>query len=204
MSTRTSLALALVLALVCGCSSAPSAPTASSPRRAKPTADELFVQGRYADAATAYQRELERGERVVELQIFKLFALLASEAPSWTFVDELRALERAYPRSRWGHVAGVVASEIDRGTVLRQAVMAAGADLRAAEQRVEALDQKVATLTTQTSEQQAAIAALREERTRLQQQVRELEEHATGRDAKLRELEAELAALKQVDMQRSP
>lgn len=202
MSTRTPLAL--VVALVCGCASAPSTPTASSPRSTKPTADDLFVHGRYADAATAYERELELGERVVELQIFKLFALLASEAPSWTLVDELRTLERTYPRSRWGHVAGVLASEIDRGTVLRQAVMAAGADLRAAEQRVEDLTQKIATLTTLTAEQQAAIASLRDERTRLQQQARELEEHATDRDAKLRELEAELAALKQVDMQRPP
>jgi len=196
--------VALALALGCGCSSAPSAPTASSPRRAKPTADELFAQGRYADAAVAYERELERGERVVELQMFKLFAKLASETPGWTLVDELHAIERTYPRSRWGHVAAVLASEIDRGTVLRQAVMAAGADLRAAEQRVEELTQKVTALTTQTTEQQAAIATLREERGKLQQQVRELEEAATARDARIRELEAELAALKQVDMQRSP
>jgi chromosome segregation ATPase len=204
MSPRMFVALALALALGCACTPAPSIPAASSPRRTKPTADELFVQGRYADAVREYERELERGERVAELQLFKLFAKLASDVPGWQLVDELRTLEQTYPRSRWGHLAGVLASEIDRGTVLRQAVMAAGADLRAAEERVAELTQKVTALTTQTAEQQTTISTLREERGRLQQQVRELEEAATSRDARIRELEAELAALKQVDMQRSP
>lgn len=201
--TRSLLYLAI---LAYGCAakapppSAPEVPHEAPP----PTGDELFAAGRNADAAAAYEHELERGERVVELQVLAVAARLADEAPAWTQLDKLRVLERTYPRSAWGHLAGVLANEIDRATVLRQAVMAAGADLRAAEQRVDQLAQKITTLTAQVADQQAALTALRDERTKLQLQVRDADDRATAHEARIHELEAELAALKQIDLQRAP
>lgn len=186
----------------------PSGPAAARPQaeqpRQPPSGDELFAAGRYAEAIATYQRELERGERVAELQTSIVLARAALQTPGAQLIDELRAIERAYPRSRWGHLAGVLVTEIDRGTVLRQAVMAAGADLRAANETVETQKQRITLLTTQGAEQQTALAAVREERTRLQTQVRELEERTATQEARIKELEAELLALKKVDMERRP
>jgi chromosome segregation ATPase len=193
--------------LLSSCASPPgpssARPQAQQPRQ-PPTGDELFAAGQYAEAIATYQRELERGERVAELQTSILLARSALSTPGTQLIDELRAIERAYPRSRWGHLAGILATEIDRGTVLRQAVMAAGADLRAANETIETQKQRITALTTQAAEQQTTLATLRDERTRLQAQVRELEERGASQEARLKELEAELLALKKVDMERRP
>lgn len=209
---RTCLRIVLICALGCalgsalGCAQAPPPASPRTPAPTPPTAsgDDLFAAGKFAEAIAAYEQELQRGDRVAELQALILIARLAQQFPGWSMIDELRALAQKFPRSRWGHVASVMASEIDRGTVLRQAVMEAGADLRASKVKVEQLTQRVAALTTQTADQQAANAALKEERARLQAQVRELEAKHTSLEARLRELEAELLALKQVDMERRP
>lgn len=191
--------------VVCACAATSprtaAPPTASAPRS---SGDELFIAGRYAESIKAYRVELQRGERVVEIETLVAIARLADQAPAAEVADELHRLERTYPHSRWGKIAGTLANEIDRGTVLRQAIMAAGVDLRGAQDKLDQLTQKLTVATTQQADQQAAIAALRDERGKLQHQVKDLEDRATSQETHIKELEAELAALKQVDMQRSP
>jgi chromosome segregation ATPase len=195
----------ILLLLVCAC--AATTPRAAAPSVAaapRSSGDALFVAGRYAEAIKAYRLELQRGERVVEIETLVAIARLANQTPAAEVADELHRLERTYPRSRWGKIAGALAGEIDRGTVLRQAVMAAGVDLRGTQDKLDQLTQKLTEATAQQADQQAAIAALRDERGKLQHQVKDLEDRATAQETHIKELEAELAALKQVDMQRSP
>lgn len=201
---RLSVVIMAVVLASCG-SSPPPAPQTSLPRADRQlSADELFSRGRYAAAVEAYRNEVKRGERVAELRTMVLVAQLAQRPPGSSLVGDLRSVEREFPSSRWGRIAGIIASEIDRGTVLRQAVMAAGADLRAANASVSELEARVAALTAQASDQQALVASLKEERARLQAQLKDADERATGREARIHELEAELLALKQIDMERSP
>lgn len=202
---RVSIIVLISVALA-SCASAPAAPPPRTAPAATPalTADELFARGRYAAALDAYRSELKRGERVPEVRTMVLVAQLAQLAPGWSIADDLRAIESDYSSSRWGRIAGVIAAEIERGTVLRRAVMEAGADLRAAKAGVADLETKVGELKTQVADQLALVASLKDERTRMQAQVRDLEEHATQREARIRELEAELLALKQIDMERRP
>jgi chromosome segregation ATPase len=199
------LSFVIMAVALASCASSPPPPQASLPRADRElTADELFARGRYAAAVDAYRNEVKRGERVAEMRAMALVAQLAQRAPGSSLVADLRSVEREFPSSRWGRIAGIIASEIDRGTVLRQAVMAAGADLRAANASVTELEARVAALTAQASDQQALVASLKEERTRLQAQIKDADERATAKDTRIHELEAELLALKQIDMERSP
>lgn len=195
----------LAVALASCASSSPPPPQTSLPHADRQlSADELFARGRYAASVEAYRNEVKRGERVAEMRTMVLVAQLAQRAPGLSLVGDLRLVEREFPSSRWGRIAGVIASEIDRGTFLRQAVMAAGADLRAANASVSDLEARVAALTAQASDQQALVASLKEERTRLQAQIKDADERATAKDSRIHELEAELLALKQIDMERTP
>jgi hypothetical protein len=194
----------LLIALIAvSCASSPTPHAPAQPAQARASADELFASGRYGDALVAYRNEVKRGDRVAELQTMVVVTQLAL-APGAELVDDLRTIEQDYPSSRWGRLAGVIASEIDRGTVLRQAVMAAGAELSVANAAIKDRDARLATLTTQTTDQQTLITSLKDERAHLQAQVKELEESETAKDARIHELEAELLALKQIDMERQP
>lgn len=194
--------IALALA---SCASSPPAPAQALPQADRQlTADELFSHGRYGAAVAAYRNEVKRGERVAEMRTMVLVAQLAQLTPGASLVDEFRAVEHEFPSSRWGRIAGVIASEIDRGTVLRQAVMAAGADLRAANASITEHETRVAALSAQVADQQALVASMKDERTRLQAQLKDADERTTAKDTRIRELEAELLALKQIDMERSP
>lgn len=202
---RLSLVI-IAMALASCASSPPSPPPTSLPQDRQQTADELFARGRYAAAVDAYRNEVKRGERVAEMRTMVLVAQLAqgaSDQPGAS-VDELRGVESEFPSSRWGRIAGVIASEIARGTVLRRELMAAGADLRAANASITELEARVAALSAQATDQQALVASLKDERTRLQAQLKDADERSTAKDTRIHELETELLALKQIDMERSP
>ena len=87
---------------------------------------------------------------------------------------------------------------------MQRAVQRAGADLAAQEARIAELERTLLASGQEVSELNATAEAMRDERQQLQRSVRELEELLQLRAAALVSLEAELEALKRIDMSRTP
>lgn len=198
---RPSAVVLAALALV-GCAT-------SGSMRPMDAADLAFTRGDLQDAAGAYARAEDdaatRDERL-RARLFSLIARTASSAPG--ALDpvhaELRAFAVEAKGSHWGRLAGLYADEMAQAEALRWAVQRAGADLAARSTRIAELEAELAQARQEAIELTATIQTLREERAQQQRSTRELEEQLATNAALLASLESELAALKRIDMSRSP
>ena len=117
---------------------------------------------------------------------------------------ELRAFAVEAKGSPWGRLAGLYADGMGQAEALRWAVQRAGADLQARSTRITQLETELVLARQEATELHAALQTLREERVQQQRTHRDLEEQLATNAALLTSLEAELAALKRIDMSRTP
>ena len=85
-----------------------------------------------------------------------------------------------------------------------RAVLRAGADLASQEARIAELERTLLASGQELANVNTTIEAMKEDRQQLQRSIRELEELLQTRAAAIVTLEAELEALKRIDMSRSP
>lgn len=201
-ASAATLALALAAAAgAAGCSRAETptfAPSAVESGRAR------FARGELSRARVDYERALADAVTEDEIAEARLFIVL-TRVPTQTSLAnaaELRAVEVQYPNTRWGRVAALLNAEITRAEVLREAVMTAGAELRASEAKMAELRRQIEELEAQAVESRDALATAREERARLAAQLKTANEHLAASATQLRELEEKLEALKKIDMNR--
>lgn len=181
----------------------------TGPQRPLDQADLAFTRGDLQDAAGAYARaEDEAGNRDERLRarLFALIARTASSAPG--ALDPVHAELRAFAvearASHWGRLAGLYADEMAQAEALRWAVQRAGADLEARRLRIAELEAELAHARQEATDLSETIATLKDEKAQQQRSTKELEEQLATNAALLASLEAELAALKRIDMSRTP
>ncbi len=199
---RFFVAAALVVAVGSGCRT----PT---PTRELDIADRLFVRGDHEAAAVSYAAAADVAVDSNEELRARFFALIARRegtAPE-RFDEALQALRvfAAEARSsQWGHLADLYADEMGQIDALRRMVLRAGADIAALEVRINVLEHELSSRDLLNGEIQNQLNAMKDERSQWQRSNRELEELLQTRAARLVDLEAELEALKRIDMQRTP
>ncbi|MBX3217324.1 MAG: hypothetical protein KF850_35160 [Labilithrix sp.] len=163
-----------------------------------------FARGELSRARVDYEHALADAvteEEIAEARLFIVLTRMPTQT-SFTNAAELRAVEVQYPNTRWGRIAALLNAEITRAEVLREAVMTAGADVRASEAKLAELRREIEGLEGQAAESRDALAAAREERARLAAQLKTANEHLAASTTQLRELEEKLEALKKIDMNR--
>lgn len=185
--------------------------SASSPQ--EPSADALFAQERFAEAASRYAQELHershessRSASRARARFFRALALFAQDDPAnkRRAESELRSLEHELSTTTWGVLARLFLKEMARGTVLREALLQAGVELHSLEQSLSQLNREHSEALTTQKEQEQALNSLREERLKLQVQLKEAQERVSDLTERVNELDEELSALKRIDMQRQP
>ncbi len=177
--------------------------------RAQDTADAALVAGDHARAEEAYRAAEAEAQTRDAQERARLFALVAKlSAVGADGRDEALSQLRTYSVNAadtpWGQLAALHRDEMAQADALRWALHRAGADISALEKRVAALEEEVAQGQRTQAELTQAQTTLREERAALQRTLREVEELSAARAARIAELEAELEALKSIDMSRSP
>ena len=182
-----------------------------TPQQTRPidVADRLFVRGDHEAAAVSYAAAADIATDSNEELRARFFALLSRRAASEPaqfdrMLGELRSFSNEASSSPWGRLAGFYADEMSRTDAMQRAVQRAGADLAAQEVRIAELERTLLASGQEVSDLNAAAEAMRDERQQLQRSVRELEELLQLRAAALVSLEAELEALKRIDMSRTP
>jgi chromosome segregation ATPase len=195
--------LVMPFVVLFGCSATEATPPPTSPRE---SGQAHFARGDLRFAIAALQRALREArteEDVAEVRFFIALSRIA-EGQSTRGLADLRAVEFEHAKSRWGRLAGIITAEIARGRVLREAVMAAGAGVRGAQEEVKAEQARIEALTAQLSEQQDALASAREERARALAQLNAANDTIGAQAARIKELQEKLDAMKKIDMQRQP
>lgn len=171
--------------------------------------DLAFVSGRNEEAATSYASLAERTKEPDAYFRARLFALLAQRAASGPgsldrILNELRILATEASETPWGRVAGLYADEIVQTEALRFALQRAGADLSQRDSKLRELETTLAQTRAEATALADSIQAARDERAADQRNQKELEEQLLTREAAIATLEAELDALKRIDMARNP
>lgn len=201
------LYLALALALT---ACAPTQASTRAPVAVAPTLEQLYMDRRYGEvvllAASVIEAEAEDRERVAEARFFRALAWLAHDPPGKQAraLLDLRKLEFEHGDLLWGRLAGLHVAALTRVDVLQTTLLELAIEQRDLQARVEVLEQALAELHAERIEREAEHATLARERNELLEQLDETRKQATTLAARLRELEDELAALKQIDMQREP
>jgi DNA repair exonuclease SbcCD ATPase subunit len=197
----------LLATAACVPSSAPL--QADAPTQVDPLADELFAAGDYVGAIEAYGQEIDEATDVDQLARLRLLRALARLAEGDArgereAITELRAIELGHGTRLWGRIARIYVLELTRRDALREAIMQAGADLRATEQELQLVEERLYAAEQVMEEQERGIGSLKDERKKLQRQIDALTEQAQAQSERITELQRELEALKQIDMKRKP
>lgn len=188
--------------LASACAPPPEPPVPAPPA---PLATELFARGDWARAAAAFEQMAAQGSPAHRAEACFFLALtLVARQHDEPALQVLRRLQDEQPDSPWARAAAVLERVVAHGVLLREEWMRAVVELDEATDRVRTLEQEVALLEAQQRPEQAALAASREERTRLQGQAKQAEERLAALTERIVELERELGELKQVDMQQAP
>lgn len=201
LSPLRSVTLALQCCVLSACATSQQGPLFE--------ADRTFASGRHDEAASAYASVAERSKDKNEVLRARLFALLSQRAASGPanldrVLAELRELSVSAGHSQWGHLAGIYANEIAQAEALRWALQRAGADLGTRDARIAHLESELAKNQQEATDLAASLEAIKDERAQQQRGAKELEEQLVAREASIASLEAELSALKRIDMSRDP
>ncbi len=196
------VALGSVTGLATGCAH-------PGPLPAQTRAEAAFAKGEDARAEETFREaraEASSEDAAHRAQLFELLARRAqSDADGVDSVRvELRTFAVSAPHSPWARLAGLFADEMGQVDALRWALQRSGAELAGLERRVAELEASVERGEKIARELGEVLTAVRDERAALQRTVRELEEQLAGREALIAELQAELEALKSIDMSRTP
>ncbi len=188
----------------------------SSPRSARapvdepPTLEQLYVDQRYGElvlaAANVIDAEGVVREAVAEARLFRALA--------WSAVDphrnqprvlaELRVLELEYPDLVWGRMAAHLVEQLTRADALQATLLELVLERRELRARIETLEQRLAEVQSELDQADSERVAVGRERAELVEQLELARTQVASTAARVRELEDELAALKQIDMQREP
>jgi chromosome segregation ATPase len=174
------------------------------------TLQQLYVAQRHGEvvlmAEAILESEPEQRERVAEARFFRALAWMAQSPhhDQARTLHELRTLEFEFSDQIWGRLAALYVAAATRVDVLQGTLLELGAEQRELKARIEVLDQSLAELQATLGERDTQIAGLERERGELKEQLEDSRAEAAATAARLRELEDELAALKQIDMQREP
>lgn len=207
-ASRSWLALAAALALT-GCARAPR-PAAAPVVVEAPTLEQLYLSKRYGELVLQATAILDAGagdrERVAEARFYRAIAWLAQDphGKQARALHDLRKLEFESSDLLWGRIAALYVAAVTRADVLQTTLLELAIEQRDLQTRVEALEHGLAELHAELAERDADLAGLTRERNELVEQLDEAREQAATLVERIRELEAELAALKQIDMQREP
>lgn len=172
-------------------------------------ADRLFVRGDNEAAAMAYEDVAEDARDSNDELRARFFALAARrEAATPEQLDDVLAALRAFAAeassSQWGRIAAVLARDVEASEALRRAVMRAGVDLAAVEDARTAATAALQRANNRIRELEAELATTRDDRGAAQKHARELEDKLAEERERITALEAELDALKRIDMERVP
>jgi hypothetical protein len=204
---RLALSIALMLPALSACEPPPEPSVA--PLTTEPTLEQLYTAGRYAELvvlAAATISSTPDAEILAHARFFRAMAWLAQDeraAQARAFL-ELRELELQFSDYVWGRIAAAYAAKIVRGEILQEALLECTLDLRALEQEFSELEQRHAETVTALTQREAKQSSLEHEREQLRKQLEEAQVKINAAAARVFALEEELAALKQVDMQRDP
>ena len=172
-------------------------------------ADRLFVRGDNEAAAMAYDDVADAaGDSNEELRA-RFFALAARRANANAegldqALADLKIFAAQASSSQWGRIAAVLVADIQQGEVLRRAVMRAGADLAVVETHLEQSRAAHSATSTRAKALEAQIQSLKDERATALRNLRDLDEQLANERTRVEALEAELDALKRIDMARQP
>ncbi|PRQ05601.1 hypothetical protein [Enhygromyxa salina] len=201
--------LGLVLILVAGACHPPPTPVLA-PAAAEPTLEQLYTEGRHGEVvllATAIIDEHPgRRETVAHARFFRAMSWLAQDRRIERARGELelRALELDYADCVWGQIAGAYASKLFRVDALQSALLELTLELRELEGQISTLEHELAEVEANGEQRDAKLAAVERERDQLRAQLDAAQAGAKLAESRIVALEEELAALKQVDMQREP
>jgi hypothetical protein len=174
------------------------------------TLQQLYLAERYGElallAANVIETVPDERERVAEARFFRALAWMAQDphGNQARALLEFRTLEFEYSDVIWGHVAALYVATATRVDALQATLLELGFEQRELQARIEVLEASLAELHVELGERDAEISGLARERNELTEQLEEARAEAAVTVARLRELEDELAALKQIDMQREP
>jgi hypothetical protein len=172
-------------------------------------ADRLWAAGDHDAAALSYAAAADVATTPEEAHRARFFSIMAHRAAGGpaAFDDvltSLRALAAEAKASPWGRIAGLYADELSQIEALRRTVLAAGADLAAMQARIDMLQSDLTERGVEHDALEARFSTVWDDQAQLQRTVRDLEELLQNRNARLADLEAELTALKRIDMSQAP
>jgi chromosome segregation ATPase len=176
----------------------------------EPTLQQLYLAQRHGEvvlmAAAIIEAEPEQRERVAEARFFRALAWLAQnpDRNQDRAVHELRKLEFEFSDVIWGRVAALYVAAVTRIDALQATLVELGFEHRELQARIEVLEQSLTELHADLETRDTTISGLERERDEFTKQLEAARTEAAATSARLRELEDELAALKQIDMQREP
>ncbi|KIG14621.1 hypothetical protein DB30_06500 [Enhygromyxa salina] len=206
---RVVLALGLALGLALVACKAPLQP-ATAPASDEPTLEQLYTAGRHGEvvllATSIIDGHPERREAVAHARFFRALSWLA-QGPRIERARgelELRTLELDHADSVWGKIAAAHASKILRADALQEALLELTLELRELERQTSDLEHALAEAEASVEQRDAKLATLEREREQLRAQLDAAQAAAKLAAGRILALEEELAALKQVDMQREP
>lgn len=174
------------------------------------TLQQLYLAERYGElvlrAGSIIKTSADDRERVAEARFFRALAWMAQDphANQARALLEFRTLEFEYGDVIWGDVAALYVATATRVDALQATLLELGFEQRALQERIEVLEQSLADVHAELAERDARVEDLQRERNELLEQLDTARAEAKKTVARLRELEGELAALKQIDMQRDP
>jgi len=204
MNVRVALIVALGLA---ACT--PSPEPVVAPTAANPTLEQLYMAGRHgeivAQAAAIIDASVD-AEALAHARFFRAMAWLAQDnraAQAQAFL-ELRELELEFSDYVWGRLAAAYVAKYVRAELLQEALLECTLELRGLEHELEVLAQSHAEAVATLGQREAKHSSLEHERDQLKNQLDEVQAKASAAAQRIVILEEELAALKQIDMQRDP
>lgn len=199
----------IALALTLGaCQASPRA--SARPVVEAPTLEQLYLAGRVGEvvllAHSVIDAPNQPRERVAEARFFRALAWLARNPHSNRdrVLFEFRALEFEYADLIWGRLAGHYVADAARIDALQATLLELAVEQRDLLVRIDELEHSLAAVLAKLAERESEVVELERERGDLREQLGSARARAEALAVRLRELEGELAALKQIDMQREP
>lgn len=171
---------------------------------------QLYLAERYGEVVLMAQgiieAEPEQRERVAEARFFRALAWMAQDprGNQARALLELRKLEFEFSDVVWGRFAALYVATATRVDALQATLLEVSFEQRELQARIEVLEQSLVELHAELGKRDTEVDGLERERNELTEQLEEVRAEAAAAVARQRELEDELAALKQIDMQREP
>ena len=165
-------------------------------------AEPLPASGAYADAAS----RTKDPDKAFRARFFQILTRRASSGPDEfdSVLSDFRALAAEATGTRWGRLAGLYADEMSQANTLRWALQRAGADVVKLQAQIETTQSELDAAKQTNTEQAATVQSLTNERAQLQRTIHDLEDQVAERAAVIDALQAELDALKKIDLSRVP